>query len=152
MLQKTGNSTIACPMGGCASKAAEEVVAGSVWVHTNGNRYMVLMLANEFTEHPDRYPATVVYRGENGRIWSRALSDWHRSMSPSQDQDSLGPVMAIHAGDVTVADPETGASIEMEVFKDPLSGGMVAVDASYLDQASESFNSPFGYYALRAPE
>lgn len=54
---------------------------GSVWSHTNGNRYTVICIANEFTERPDQYPQTVVYQGENGRIWSRPVSDWARSMT-----------------------------------------------------------------------
>lgn len=55
---------------------------GSQWAHTNGNRYTVLCIANEFTERPEQYPQTVVYRGENGRIWSRPVSEWGRSMTP----------------------------------------------------------------------
>lgn len=53
----------------------------SVWQHTNGNRYTVLCIANEFSERPEQYPPTVVYQGENGRTWSRAASDWSRSMT-----------------------------------------------------------------------
>lgn len=50
------------------------------WQHTNGNVYEVVMLANEATEQPERYPVTVVYRNvDNGTLWSRALSDWERS-------------------------------------------------------------------------
>ncbi len=55
---------------------------GSVWRHTNGNRYTVMCIANEFTERPEQYPQTVVYQGENGRIWSRPVSEWARSMTP----------------------------------------------------------------------
>lgn len=55
---------------------------GSRWVHKNGNEYEVLMLANERTLDPDRYPVNVVYRGNNGRIWCRPLAQWHRSMTP----------------------------------------------------------------------
>jgi hypothetical protein len=42
--------------------------------------YCVLMLANEHTAQPDKYPVSVVYMGENGNTWVRPLSDWHRSM------------------------------------------------------------------------
>lgn len=59
------------------------VTAGSEWVHTNGNKYRVLCVANEHTAHPDKYPITVVYQGENLKIWSRPLNDWHRSMAPN---------------------------------------------------------------------
>ena len=54
---------------------------GSQWQHHNGNRYEVLCIANEFSERPE-YPPTVVYRGDNGRIWSRPAADWARSMAP----------------------------------------------------------------------
>jgi hypothetical protein len=57
----------------------------SEWQHDNGNVYIVLCIANEFTEQPDRYPQTVVYMGLNGRPWSRPASDWHRSMTPVRD-------------------------------------------------------------------
>ncbi len=53
----------------------------SRWRHTNGNLYTVLCVANEFTERPEQYPPTVVYQGDNGRIWSRPVSDWSRSMT-----------------------------------------------------------------------
>jgi hypothetical protein len=52
----------------------------SRWQHTNGNQYIILCVANCHTEDPKRYPPTVVYQGDNGRIWSRDASDWHRSM------------------------------------------------------------------------
>jgi hypothetical protein len=54
---------------------------GSVWQHRNGNRYLVLAIANHASDRPERYPKTVVYQGANGNIWSRPLSDWHRSMT-----------------------------------------------------------------------
>ena len=56
---------------------------GSVWAHSNGNRYTVLMIANLDSQDEVRYPKTVVYQGENGKVWSRAASDWGRSMTPA---------------------------------------------------------------------
>ena len=54
---------------------------GSVWQHTNGNRYVVRAITNEYGTDFVRYPVTVVYKGStNGIMWSRPLSDWHRSM------------------------------------------------------------------------
>ncbi len=64
-----------------------EVRPKSLWRHTNGNVYTVLMIANEFTENPDKYPVTVVYQGANGRVWCRPLSDWHRSMTPMPQEE-----------------------------------------------------------------
>jgi hypothetical protein len=55
---------------------------GSVWKHTNGGLYSVLMITNQHSQNPERYPVTVVYSGANGNTWSRAASDWHRSMTP----------------------------------------------------------------------
>jgi len=52
------------------------------WKHRNGAEYEVILIANEFTENEERYPVTVVYQNTvNGKIWSRPLSDWHRSFT-----------------------------------------------------------------------
>jgi hypothetical protein len=59
--------------------------SNSEWQHSNGAIYVVLCIANEFTEQPDRYPQTVVYMGLNGRVWSRAATDWYRSMTLVRD-------------------------------------------------------------------
>ena len=55
--------------------------ANSVWEHTNGNLYIVLMIANEHTADPEKYPVSVVYQGTNGNVWVRPANDWHRSMT-----------------------------------------------------------------------
>lgn len=55
---------------------------GSWWEHRNGNRYMVIAVVNE--SDTERYPLTVVYRGENGKWWARRADDWHRSMTTIQ--------------------------------------------------------------------
>lgn len=59
--------------------ALQDPDPGTRWRHRNGNIYTVLCIANE----PDaaRYPRTIVYRGENGKVWARLASDWHRSMT-----------------------------------------------------------------------
>lgn len=56
-------------------------VIKSWWKHRNGNNYQVIMIANAFTDNEEKYPVTIIYKGLNGRVWSRPLSDWHRSMS-----------------------------------------------------------------------
>jgi hypothetical protein len=61
------------------------VYVGSKWTHTNGNIYEVFTITNKDTEYPDKYPVTIVYTGENGKIWSRPLSDWRRSMTEMKD-------------------------------------------------------------------
>jgi hypothetical protein len=55
---------------------------GSKWRHHNGNEYVVLMIANEATERPEKYPVTVVYCGPNSKVWCRPLSLWYASMTP----------------------------------------------------------------------
>lgn len=54
---------------------------GSTWRHYNGNLYTVEGFTNENTERPEKYPVTILYRGENGHVWSRPLSRWIDSMS-----------------------------------------------------------------------
>lgn len=55
---------------------------GSVWNHRNGNRYAVVMITNAESERQEKYPTSVVYRNiRNGNVYSRKLSDWHRSMT-----------------------------------------------------------------------
>tara|TARA_R110000851_G_scaffold309817_1_gene469378 strand:+ start:245 stop:544 length:300 start_codon:yes stop_codon:yes gene_type:complete len=62
------------------------VVVGSKWLHNNGNKYEVITISNSLTS-TDRYPVTVVYRNvNNGTIWNRSLSDWHRSMVLSEGE------------------------------------------------------------------
>ena len=52
----------------------------SVWVNARGSEYRVLLITNQASELPKKYPVTVVYVGGNGRFWSRPLEHWHRSM------------------------------------------------------------------------
>lgn len=63
----------------------EEVTLLSRWKHGNGNTYTVLIITNEHSENQDRYPTTVVYRDCNYEVWSKPLSDWHRSMTKIED-------------------------------------------------------------------
>ncbi len=54
----------------------------SKWLHTNGVQYKVIHIAN--LENTIKYPLTVVYKGKNGKVWTRVLSDWYRSFSPKK--------------------------------------------------------------------
>ncbi len=46
--------------------------------------------------------------------------------------------------EITVPDPDTGEPIAVEIWKDPESGGLFGVDASFLDQVREDgIPSPF---------
>jgi hypothetical protein len=70
------------------------------------------MLTNLASTRPE-YPVTVVYRGENGNIWSRLFSDWHRSFIPlavtSLDDDEealyLNHYRCDHDGRLAHGDP-----------------------------------------------
>ena len=53
----------------------------TTWQHTNGNIYEVIGYTNMHSTNLTKYPLTIVYKGENGNIWSRPLSDWHRSFT-----------------------------------------------------------------------
>ncbi|WP_087865314.1 hypothetical protein [Comamonas thiooxydans] len=53
----------------------------SQWIHKNGNRYVVVNVANQASERPDEYPVTVVYEGADGRVWSRPLDAWYGAMT-----------------------------------------------------------------------
>lgn len=59
----------------------EKPKIGSKWKHSNGCYYKVVFLTNEETKQSKKYPVTVVYKGENGKLWSRPLNDWYRSMT-----------------------------------------------------------------------
>lgn len=82
-------------------------LAGSAWRHHSGRAYTVLLLSNTEGDDPERFVPTVVYQGEDGRVWSRPVSDWHRSMSllaaPKQTPASGLPYMDstpdLHVGD-----------------------------------------------------
>lgn len=50
------------------------------WQHTNGARYTVRSYTNQCSTNP-KYPLTIVYEGNGGRMWSRPADDWHRSMT-----------------------------------------------------------------------
>jgi hypothetical protein len=58
-------------------------LVGKQFKHRNGNIYTVLLLTNTDST-PERlvdHPIDVVYMGQNGKIWSRRLSDWDRSFT-----------------------------------------------------------------------
>lgn len=51
------------------------------WVHDeNGHTYTIICIANP--HDTPQFPATVVYRDEDGNVFARPLSDWHRSFTP----------------------------------------------------------------------
>jgi hypothetical protein len=66
---------------GSADKRLETPRPGSKWQHYNGQQYTVLFLTNLDSQY-ERHPPYVIYQGTNGKLWTRLLSDWHRSFTP----------------------------------------------------------------------
>ncbi|MGO9014651.1 MAG: hypothetical protein ACLQF0_06690 [Dissulfurispiraceae bacterium] len=52
-------------------------------------------------------------------------------------------ITAQFVGEVGFVDPKTKGEVPLEVFIDPISKGMFAIDASYTDQVSDTIVSPF---------
>lgn len=61
----------------------------------------------------------------------------------SKTDVTANPVEATYVRDVSVTDPDSGLVVDLEVWKDPESGGMFAIDASFVDQVNEVVVSPF---------
>jgi hypothetical protein len=53
------------------------------WQHTSGSVYEVITVANMNATKPE-YVRTVVYRDQDQNVWTRPLSDWHRSFKEIQ--------------------------------------------------------------------
>ena len=62
-------------------------LVGRQFKHTNGNIYTVVMVTNTHGRL-ERHPIDVIYIGQNGKEWSRKLSDWDRSFTPVDARDS----------------------------------------------------------------
>jgi hypothetical protein len=54
----------------------------TAWTHRKGARYIVEAVINEHATKPSFVP-TVVYRGTDGVLWGRPLSEWHDSFEPA---------------------------------------------------------------------
>lgn len=52
---------------------------GSMYKHHNGNEYTVLQIANTHAQSED-YPITVVYQGNNGKVWAKTLDNFNNKM------------------------------------------------------------------------
>jgi hypothetical protein len=57
------------------------------WTHYNGNVYTVMFLTNTSGKPNSNYPVTVVYKGNNGNVWSRPIRDWNRSFNKISMKD-----------------------------------------------------------------
>lgn len=55
-------------------------IRGSQWKHHKGGIYTVLLVTSEPGEDKaDKFPRSVVYRGEDDRVWTRTLESWYES-------------------------------------------------------------------------
>lgn len=54
--------------------------AGEIYIHHNGIIYQVLYIANEESTN-ESYPETVVYQGNNGKVWTKPLNNFLEKMS-----------------------------------------------------------------------
>lgn len=53
-------------------------------------------------------------------------------------------IEAIFIQEITVIDPETKGEVAVEIWKDPVSGGIFGLDASFIEQMTEQIiPSPF---------
>ena len=56
---------------------------------------------------------------------------------------TMDPLKAKYVKFIEVTDPDTGAEVELEVYKDPESGAMFAIDSTFLEQVHQIIPSPF---------
>ncbi len=59
---------------------------GTKWQHHNGIVYTLMFVANVGHVN-DKYPPTVVYKGENGNYWTKELSNFVEKMRPVEIKD-----------------------------------------------------------------
>jgi hypothetical protein len=77
----------------------ESVPIASEWKHRNGNHYGVIGHTNIHTRYPEKHPITIIYENiDNGSIWSRPLSDWHRSMVRVDNNNKKCPATDDYCG------------------------------------------------------
>lgn len=66
----------------------DDLKAGIEWLHkSTGNLYEVVTVANLNSTKPD-FVATVVYRGRDGAVWSRPVSEFIEKFQPPLSDES----------------------------------------------------------------
>lgn len=58
------------------------ITTGELWQHHSGRVYEVIGFANLYTEKPDKHPVHVLYLGQNGRLWTRPLTEFRQKFWP----------------------------------------------------------------------
>ena len=67
----------------------EMVQPGTRWRHHSGRCYRVLMLTNQHSQQPEKFPLTVVYMDENQKTWSRSVLVFIHKFRPVEGGLSL---------------------------------------------------------------
>jgi len=57
----------------------DKPIVGNKYVHDNGVVYKVLFIANEGSEK-EEYPETIVYQGDNGKVWTKTVLNFMNKM------------------------------------------------------------------------
>jgi len=55
----------------------------------------------------------------------------------------MNKVKSIYIEEYIVIDPDTGSDVHIEIYKDVESGGLFAIDSSFIEQISHEIPSPF---------
>jgi len=58
---------------------------GQVWEHYSGNRFTVVLIANEGAVDRDKYPMTAVFQDDLGRVSALPLYEFYRRFTPVDD-------------------------------------------------------------------
>ena len=66
-------------------KAVHIPTVGERYKHHNGNEYEVVIVSNLDSQRPE-YTPTVVYKGDNGKVWSKTLTDFNAKMARVQNE------------------------------------------------------------------
>ena len=80
-------NSMACPehdMQGIVDPDACEALSmiGKTYQHYNGAKYKVIDVVNiGEPDKRDKHPITIIYKGDNGKRWSREFNDWARSFT-----------------------------------------------------------------------
>lgn len=75
--------------------------AGQVWRHHSGVLYTIITITNEYESEDidsltakasgteEKYPVTVVYQGDDGRIWSKSPARFLASMTYYREESKM---------------------------------------------------------------
>lgn len=69
---------------------------------------------------------------------AEAMVDKKRSLENAQH----AVVRAVYCKEIKVKDPDTQATIHLSVYKDPSTGGMLAIDSSFIEQVEAVIPNP----------